>query len=68
MSFKPQFSDAGTGETMVATGPKYFADQLTLFRPGEDKLSPTITTAPPNFQIFSPSGITAIRYAKVQLF
>ena len=44
MSFKPQFSDAGTGEAMGATGPQYFADQLTLFRPGEDKLSPNFFT------------------------
>ena len=36
--------------------PLYLADLLTLFQPGEDILSPPITTAPPNF--FQPSGIT----------
>ena len=34
---------------------QYLADQLTLFQPGEGRLSPPITAAP---QIFSFSGIT----------
>ena len=38
--------------------PQYLADQLTLFQPGEGRLSPLITTGIP--QIFSPSGITEI--------
>ena len=29
--------------------PPYFADQLTLFQPGEDRLSPPFTTGPPFF-------------------
>ena len=28
--------------------PQYLADQLTLFDPGEGRLSPPITTGPPN--------------------
>ena len=28
--------------------PQYLADQLTLFQPGEGRLSPPITTGPPN--------------------
>ena len=49
-----------------ARGPlalQYFADQLPLFRPGEDKLFPTITTGP---QTFSSSGITEILFDEDQ--
>ena len=37
----------------------HLADQLTLFQPGEGRLSPPITTGTP-MQCFSPSGITGI--------
>ena len=33
-------------------GPQYLADQLTLFQPGEGRLSPPITSAPPYFFTF----------------
>ena len=55
-------SDAGTvgggpGGPQVPP-PQYLADQLTLFQPREDRLSPRITSRSPQF--FSPSGITAM--------
>ena len=36
--------------------PQYLADQLTLFQPGEGRLSPPITIGPPNF-FHLPIGI-----------
>ena len=43
----PELGGPGRG----ASGPlhQYLEDQLTLFQPGEGRLSPPITTGPPKF-------------------
>ena len=45
---------------MPESAPQYLANQLTLFQPGEGRLSPTYYNCP--LPIFSPSGITAVLY------
>ena len=45
---------------------QYLADQLTLFQPGEGRLSQRITTAPP--QIFSPSVIPGLSVSVLESY
>ena len=46
--------------------PQYLADQLTLFQPGEGRLSQRITTSPP--PIFSPSVITGLSVSVLESY
>ena len=45
-------SDSGAGMPGGQVSPQYLADQLTLFQPGEDRLCPPLTLAPPKFFTF----------------
>ena len=57
------FSDAGTGGSGGALVPQYLADQLTLFKPGEGRLSPPITAGPPKF-FHLPASLSSSKKTK----
>ena len=44
----PEPGAGGGGQGGHCPPPQYLANKLTLFKPGEGRLSPPITTAPPN--------------------
>ena len=55
-----RISDAGTGG---ARGARYLADQLTLFEPGEGRLSAPITAGPPPPNVFHlPASLRMVRF------